>query len=1855
MKTWQNLTTSVWVTILAIGLLTQSRLLGQCPSPVTIIAGAPSNGFVNGIGTAARFRGPDGMATDSYGNLYIADYTNHVIRKMTPAGVVTTFAGSGVAGYADGFASDAQFYAPSGLTIDKADNLYVTDVNNHCIRKISPSGVVTTIAGAGGFYTFGYVDGPALSARFNQLQHIAIDNWGNLYVSETTPSGTNPQHVVRKIGIDGLVSTLNSTQSLPGRPFGITLDNIGNVYVGLIDTNQVYKISPTGIISPFAGGLGISGIDDGVGQNARFSRLMGMMTDAFNNIYVLDVAKNLYPYFDPAPYPPILARLRKITPEGVVSTVISFNNYGFGSGIALDRMGNLYANMATYEIVQSNICTGIGFVAWSAQTPPKVAVTGTSYSYTFVANGNPAPTYSLASGVLPPGLMLNPVTGVLSGTPTTAGNYGPIIINAANGWGTVSSKPFFIGVYNPGCNVVTTFAGGSPGYNNGTGTAAKFERPLDLATDVQGNIYVADGSSIRKVTPSRVVTRLAGGSGVYGFLDGVGTSARFNDIQGGITVDAASNVYVADYANYAVRKVTPTGVVTTIAGGPALVGYEDGPIATAKFSYVGDVAVDAAGNIYVGDANYIRKISLSSGMVSTVNTIPLSAALGYPGSSFIPVNLIVHPNGNIYFTINSGYEALDSQVWQLTPSGSISSIVGSSGAGYQDGPISSAKFRKIIGLVLDANGNLYVSDYFDGTIRYINFTLGLVSTVAGSPDNSGQFLNGIAANAGFYYPWGVALDGSGNLFVGDQQNSAVRRISTCNTGAALYGYSGTIFPEAGANNGSITATQIVYIGNADTWANAIANGTNLTLGTHYTVANVPAGLTMVLTKTSSTQVQISFTGNATAHANANDVNNIRITFLNAAVQSGNVALVGGLNGVNLSIDFANPTVLTPTLTCTPITSTGGNVVVLNGTNFTGATSVRFGGVNASSFTVNSATQITATVAFGSTSGTYAVTTPGGTTSCPSFTYIPTPPIINSFNPAFGVSPQNVTISGTNFLGTTAVSFGGVPATIVSVTNTKIVVTLGVGTVSSTPITVAVSKPDGTATLTGFVYSSVPPIPNIGSFTPACGTTGTVVTINGTGFSGAKSVKFGNTPAAFTILSDSQILATVGNGATGDITVSSLSGTNILPGFTYNPLPTITGFTPNNPDAGQILTITGTNFTGLGCGATLQSLYLGGRLVPSGNITVSPTSLTVIVPANASSGTVQLIRTDNSSATRTGFLFNAPRPISFTPTSGTTGTAIIITGQNFSGTSGAAGVRINGVNAASYVVNSDTQITAFPAATSAVTGTIVVTNTNGNGSAGTFTFTPPPAIDGFYASYGTTGSTITLYGRFFTGAFQVKFGNVLGSITSVSATQLVATVGAGATGSVSITTPGGVGTRAGFRFATTATAAPTITAVSPQPVSQQDSVLSITGTNLNTTTGVLLNGTPLQIVSAAAGLLRVRIPVGSASGTLTVYTQGGTVVTSPVTVLPLPTITSFSPTTGPTGTSVTIIGSGFTGTTGAASVRFGATNAASYTVVNDNTITATVAGGATGTIRVVAPGGTVFSATNFTYVAPTPAPTITGISTDIGTTGTVVVINGANFVSGSTSVSFGGTPAAVTFISPTQIQATVGAGNSGNIVVTTPNGSANSNAALGVNFTYLPHPIPTITSFSPASGTEGSTVTIVGNYLAGTSRITIGGALVTSFVVNANGSITATVPSGATTGKIIIYKDVVSPTNTLIAQSATNYTVIPLLAFYKPGSEITSNNSNAAVTAGIPDVQSSGILLFPNPAQTNVTIQATLQTEGLVRLSIINALGATVWTTEVFVQSGAFERDIEVSKLPSGFYMTELRIGTERLIKRFVKR
>ncbi|WP_374688578.1 IPT/TIG domain-containing protein, partial [Promineifilum sp.] len=326
-------------------------------------------------------------------------------------------------------------------------------------------------------------------------------------------------------------------------------------------------------------------------------------------------------------------------------------------------------------------------------------------------------------------------------------------------------------------------------------------------------------------------------------------------------------------------------------------------------------------------------------------------------------------------------------------------------------------------------------------------------------------------------------------------------------------------------------------------------------------------------------------------------------------------------------------------------------------------------------------------------------------------------------------------------------------------------------------------------------------------------------------------------------------------------------------------------------------------------------------------------------------------------------------------------------------------------------------------------------------------------------------------------------------------------------------------------------APTVTGFSPLsgPVGTN---VTITGTNLAEATAVTFNGTsqPSFTVNPAGTQVTAAVPAGATTGKIAVTTPGGTATSaSDFTVILAPTISGFSPTSGPVGTSVTITG---TNLTGATAVKFNGVNASSFMVNSATQITAAVPTSATtGPIAVTTPGGTATSSTNFTVTIP--APTITGFTPASGPVGTSVAISGTN-LTGATSVKFNGVsqPTFTVNAGGTQITAAVPAGaTTGKITVTTPGGTATSATDFTVTI-----PAPTITSFTPTSGPVGTSVTINGTNLTGATAVTFNGTAASSFTVVSATKVTATVPAGATTGKIAV----TTPGGT--ATSAANFTV-----------------------------------------------------------------------------------------------------------------
>jgi sugar lactone lactonase YvrE len=510
------------------------------PTPscvVSTLAGlAGFGGSADGTGSAARFGLPQGVAVDGAGNVYVADTGNSTIRKITPSGVVSTLAGlAGGIGSEDGTGSDARFNRPGGVAVDSGGTVYVADTFNNTIRKITPSGVVSTLAGLAA--SQGSAVGTGSAARFNQPSGVAMDSAGNVYVADTY------NHTIRKSTPAGFVGTLaglaGSSGSADGTgsnarfifPYGLAVDGAGNVYVGDSGNDTIRKITPSAEVSTFAGLAGSSGSADGTGSAARFSIPQGVAVDGAGNVYVADAFNNT---------------IRKITPSAVVSTLAglagskgsadgtgSAARFYFPQGVAVDGAGNVY-----------------------------VADTGN--------------------------------TTIRKITPA---------------------------------GVVTTLAGfaGSAGSTDGTGSAARFRSPEGVAMDNTGNVYVADtgNETIRKITPSGVVSTLGGLAGSQGSDDGTGSGARFNRPTG-VVADSAGAVFVADAWNNTIRvSVTTPSVITTVG---------------QSFVYqLGTVGATFVSNLPPGLSHDFQRDAIV-GIPTTAGTFQVGISANYPGGVTIITN-----------------------------------------------------------------------------------------------------------------------------------------------------------------------------------------------------------------------------------------------------------------------------------------------------------------------------------------------------------------------------------------------------------------------------------------------------------------------------------------------------------------------------------------------------------------------------------------------------------------------------------------------------------------------------------------------------------------------------------------------------------------------------------------------------------------------------------------------------------------------------------------------------------------------------------------------------------------------------------------------------------------------------------------------------------------------------------------------------------------------------------------------------------------------------------------------------------------------------------------------------------------
>jgi sugar lactone lactonase YvrE len=315
----------------------------------------------------------------------------------------------------------------------------------------------------------------------------------------------------------------------------------------------------------------------------------------------------------------------------------------------------------------------------------------------------------------------------------------------------------------------TNFAGlpGVSGADDGTGSAARFDWPWGVAVDSAGNVYVTENfnNTIRKITPAGVVTTLAGSAGQSGFVNGTGSAARF-DTPNGVAVDTNGIVYVADSFNGAIRKITPAGKVTTLASG---------------FSLVTGVAVDTKLNVYVadyGDATVLKRTA--AGALTTLAGSPgqtgSNDGIGNAARFNIPLDVAVDSAGNVYVSDFNPSCPADAghTIRKITPGRVVTTLAGSPGqCGSADGTGSAARFNSQSGVAADSAGNVYVADPWNLTIRRIT-PVGEVTTVAGLVGVAGS-VDGIGSAARFNRPNGVAVDSAGNIYVADAWNSRITK------------------------------------------------------------------------------------------------------------------------------------------------------------------------------------------------------------------------------------------------------------------------------------------------------------------------------------------------------------------------------------------------------------------------------------------------------------------------------------------------------------------------------------------------------------------------------------------------------------------------------------------------------------------------------------------------------------------------------------------------------------------------------------------------------------------------------------------------------------------------------------------------------------------------------------------------------------------------------------------------------------------------------------------------------------------------------------------------------------------------
>ena len=664
----------------AAGSLFLAGLLAVAIAASAQVITTTAGGYVGdgGPATKAALQEPYGVAVDAAGNTYVSDFSGNRIRKITPTGTISTVVGNGISGFGGdgGQASAAMISYPNALLFDSAGNMIIADGGNGRIRKVDTSGVITTIAGTGGFGDTGD-GGPATQADIGQVYAMALDRVGTLYLVDVGDC------VVRKINTAGTINAVAgnftagcgyngdgilATTAQLNFPRGVTVDPSGNIYIGDTVNHRVRKVDTSGIISTFAGtgNSGLSG-DGGLATQANVGNPHGL---AYR--------------------------------QGAI--------YIASAGSSRIRTVDLTSN-----IINSYI--------------------GSSYGY----DGD---NHALLSSQTTGGIHL-----------------------AFNGGSLLFTDAFNSRVRTVSGTVLKTKVGGFIG-DGGMATSGAFVLPAAIAFDKSGNYYVADagGNRVRKVSAGGKIVTVAG-NGISGFTNGVATSSELF-YPTGVAVDGSGNIYISDSFNAVVRKVDTSGNMTTFASDPNFFG-------------LWNMAIDTAGNLYVADNGscVIWKIT-SGGTVSVAaGTLFACAYAGDGGAATsaqlnAPYGVAVDSRGNLYIG-DSGNNVIRKVT---ASSGIINTLAGNGTCGFSGdgGPATAAELCFPVGVAVDTQGNVSLAD--EDNLRIRQVSQGVINTIGGSGQGgyNGDGLSALTTNLDD--PVGIAVNRQNVVYFVDDAYVRVRQI-----------------------------------------------------------------------------------------------------------------------------------------------------------------------------------------------------------------------------------------------------------------------------------------------------------------------------------------------------------------------------------------------------------------------------------------------------------------------------------------------------------------------------------------------------------------------------------------------------------------------------------------------------------------------------------------------------------------------------------------------------------------------------------------------------------------------------------------------------------------------------------------------------------------------------------------------------------------------------------------------------------------------------------------------------------------------------------------------------------------------